>query len=189
MEVEFDRAVDHRYEDGELEALVPGKFGGLDPRYEHLIWRLSWELNDSVSYLRGFLDNGSDEEVRMAFQVVERNYLMLRLEREHCRKNLTPVVFRTSSPLKWLLSLKSLAEELAGSPDLRTAFLAFSLAFLTSDLFWFWLFLLSRLPPGRYLRVLTASLLLIFLFGSLIFALNGLLKGRTSDNGPHPSRE
>ena len=163
--------------------------GGLDPRYEHLIWRLSWELNDSVSYLRGFLDNGSDEEVRVAFQVVERNYLMLRLEREHCRKNLTAVVFHPSPPLKWILSLKSLAEELAGSPGLRTAFLAFFLAFLTPGLFWFWLFLLSRLPSRGGVRPLAAFPLLVLLFGSLIFALNGLLKGRTSDTGPHPSRE
>ena len=89
----LDRAVGHHYEDGELVALVPGRLGGFSPGYENLLWSLSVDLNNSISYLRDFLSNGSDEQVRMAFQVVGRNYLMLRLEREHCRKNLTAVVF------------------------------------------------------------------------------------------------
>ncbi|ASJ07426.1 hypothetical protein [Thermococcus pacificus] len=184
----LDRAVGHRYNDGELEILVPEKIGSMDPSYKHLTWLLSWKLNDSVSSLRDFLDNGSDEEVQMAFQVVKRYYLMLRLEKEYCRKNLTAVVFRPSPPLKWLLSMKSSAGKLAGSPDFSASLLALSVAFLISALFWLWLFLVSKLSLRGHLRVMVAFVLLILFFGSMIFALNSLLSSGM-DDGKSPSSQ
>ncbi|WP_148882076.1 hypothetical protein [Thermococcus aciditolerans] len=167
----IDDAVGHRYRFGELEVVVPGKLGGMYPYYGHLLWHLSWELNDSVAYLRGFLANGSDEEVEMAFQVVERHYFMLRLEEKNCRKNLTAVIFRPAPPLKWVLSLRSALEKLSEYRDFRAMLFGTAVAFSLVGIFWLWLFLVAKLPLKGPPRVIAALLLMVILFGSAIPAL------------------
>ncbi|NJE61467.1 hypothetical protein [Thermococcus sp. 21S7] len=167
----IERGIGHRYGDGELEVVVPGKLGGMDPYYEYLPRHLSWELNDSIAYLRSFLANGSDGEVKMAFQVVERSYFMFRFEERLCRKNLTAVVFRPSPPLKWLLSLSSALKELGEDEGLRAMLFGTAVAFIIVGIFWLWLFLVAKIPLKGPLKMAASLLLMVILFGSAVPAL------------------
>ncbi|KUH32961.1 hypothetical protein APY94_07910 [Thermococcus celericrescens] len=168
----LDEAIGHRYGfSGELEMVVPRKLGEPNPEYEDLSWHLSRELDDSVTYLRGFLANGSDEEVEMAFQVVERSYFMFRLEERLCLKNLTAVTFRPAPPLKWVLSSRSALEKLSEYRDFRAMLFGTAVAFSLVGIFWLWLFLVAKLPLNGPPRVIVALLLMIILFGSAIPAL------------------
>ncbi|AEK74025.1 hypothetical protein GQS_10660 [Thermococcus sp. 4557] len=183
----LDEAIGHRYDDGGLEVVVPGKLGEPNPEYEYLLWRLSWELNDSVNYLRSFLANGGDEEVEMAFQVVERSYFMFRLEKRLCRKNLTAVTFRPAPPLKWVLSLRSTLEKLSEYRNFRAMLFGTAVAFSLVGIFWLWLFLVAKLPLNGSPRVIAALLLMVILFGSAIPALK-LVYPNGENNHPTPAR-
>ena len=183
----LDKAIGHRYDDGELEIVVPGKLGEPNPEYEYLLWYLSRELNDSVNYLRSSLANGGDEEVEMAFQAVERSYLMFRLEGELCRANATAVAFRSGPPLKWLLSIKSAVKSLGSDESFVAMFFGTLVAFLIVGVFWLWFFLVAKLPLNGSSRVIAALLLMVILFGSAIPALKLVYPNGESDH-PTPTR-
>ena len=183
----LDEAIGHRYHSGELEVVVSGKRGEQAPWYGLLTERLSRELNDSVSDLRNFLANGSDEEVEMAFQVVERSYFMFRLQKRLCLKNLTAVTFKPVPPLKWILSLRSALENLSKNENFRAMLFGTVLAFLIVGIFWLWLFLVARVPFKGPLKMATSFLLMVILFGSVILALK-LTHPNGENDHPTPAR-
>ncbi|WP_188202310.1 hypothetical protein [Thermococcus camini] len=184
----LDEAIGHRYGfSGELEMVVPEKLGKPNPEYEDLYWHLSRELNDSVTYLRNFLANGSDEEVEMAFQVVERSYFMFWLQERLCRKNLTAVTFKPAPPLKWVLSLRSALENLSKNENFRAMLFGTVLAFLIVGIFWLWLFLVARVPFKGPLKMATSFLLMVILFGSVIPVLK-LTHPNGENDHPTPAR-
>jgi len=182
----IDEAVGYRYHDGEIEIVIPGKHGNVSLWYETLSWKLSWELNTSVSDLRGYLANGSDEEVEMMFQIVKRVYLMSQFKEGLCQKNLTAVIFRPAPPFKWFLSLRHAAEELTKYRDFKMM-LIMAVTFCFIGVFWLWFSLVSRLPLKGLPRIAAALLLIGVLFGSFIYALELILPDGESEHLQGPS--
>ncbi|WP_099211151.1 hypothetical protein [Thermococcus henrietii] len=151
---------------GELELVVPEKLGKPSPEYEDLLWVLGLYLNDSVSDLRGFLANGSDEEIRMAFQPVERNYIALKLAREYGERNLTEVVLRPSPPLAWVLEVWKGIRKFASLPETKIALVPALFTLLSFTTLYLWLAVLAKTRN----RVGKVKAVISFLLLSLIFA-------------------
>jgi len=163
----LDEGVGYRYGfSGELELVVPEKLGKPSPEYEDLLWVLGLYLNDSVSDLRGFLANGSDEEIRMAFQPVERSYVALKLAREYGERNLTEVVLRPSPPLGWVLEVRDGIRRFASQPETGAALVLTLFTLLPFAALSLWPAVLAR--TGN--RVGKVKAVISFLLLSLIFA-------------------
>lgn len=159
-------SIGHRYGySGELELVIAKKLGGISPEYDGLLYVASLRLNGSIESLRKNIAKGDPEYIRLSFEIVQRDYTVLKLAHEYGRMNLTEVVLKPSPPLEWVLRGKNDLEELASIPELKVVLMAMFLTFGIFTAFYLWLIIVAkmRIKP-RMLKRIISLLLFVLIF-------------------------